>query len=159
MNEPDLLSNVSYDLEAKTASKLMIEQRMARLSRLEESVRWCYFNSHCSRSDLRCDCFWHTWEFLSSLDHLYQCWISHTCILISSLFSNFVYMLKDDHRILVSQFSHAERLVEFNPVQVDHDHRIMQAQNSQKKVWIKKKLELESAVKNSEWKEEEQDED
>ncbi len=35
----------------------------------------------------------------------------------------------------------------------------MQAQNSQKKIWMKKKLELENAVKNSEWKEEEQDED
>ncbi len=61
--------------------------------------------------------------------------------------------------LVFNKFSHAERLVEFNSVQVDHDHHIMQAQNSQKKVWIKKKLELESAVKNSEWKEEEQDED
>lgn len=154
MNESDLSSNVSYDLEVRTASKSMIEQKMTRLSRLEESMKWCYLNLHCSCNDLHCDHFWHTWEFLNSLDHFYQCWISHICILISSLFNDFVYVLKDDHRILVSWFNHSERLIEFNSVQVDHDHRIMQAQNSQRKIWIKKKLEFKSAVKNSEWKEE-----
>lgn len=59
-------------------------------------------------------------------------------------------MLQRRHRILAIPLSLAERLVEFNAVQIDRGYRVMQAQNSQGKVRIKEKIGLEIAVANPE---------